>query len=135
MDMTLRTLQRRLSTTAVAVQSRYRRLGGISVDDFGTGYSSLASLKQYPLDTLKIDRSFIQGIPHDGHDTALTEAIITIAHNLQLRVAAEGVELPEQQRFLQEVGCDVLQGYLHAKALPTGEIESRWYPGGSQAET
>jgi diguanylate cyclase (GGDEF)-like protein/PAS domain S-box-containing protein len=121
---------------AAVLLKRMRRLGvSISVDDFGTGYSSLASLKQYPLDTLKIDRSFIQGIPHDGHDTALTEAIIAIAHKLQLRVVAEGVELPEQQRFLQEVGCDVVQGYLHAQALPASEIESRWYLGGNQAET
>lgn len=121
---------------AAVLLKRMRRLGvSISVDDFGTGYSSLASLKQYPLDTLKIDRSFIQGIPHDSHDTALTEAIIAIAHKLQLRVVAEGVEFPEQHSFLQAVGCDIVQGYLHAQALPVSEVESRWYLGGDQQES
>ena len=120
---------------AVVLLQRLRQLGvSVSVDDFGTGYSSLASLKQYPLDTLKIDRSFIQGIPHDANDVAITEAIIAVAHKLHLRIVAEGVELEEQQAFLLAAGCDIVQGYLHAQALPVGEIESRWLAGGAEAE-
>ena len=121
---------------AVVLLKRMRQLGvTISVDDFGTGYSSLASLKQYPLDTLKIDRSFVKGIPGDADDIAITEAIIAIAHKLHLQVVAEGVESQEQHDFLRAAGCDIVQGYLHAQPLSAGEIEARWYLGGAQAET
>jgi len=121
---------------AVVLLKRMRQLGvTISVDDFGTGYSSLASLKQYPLDTLKIDRSFVKGIPADADDVAITEAIIAIAHKLHLKVVAEGVESQEQHDFLRAAGCDMVQGYLHSQPLSAGEIESRWYVGGAQAET
>ncbi|WP_233526786.1 MULTISPECIES: bifunctional diguanylate cyclase/phosphodiesterase [unclassified Herbaspirillum] len=121
---------------AVMLLKRMRELGvTISVDDFGTGYSSLASLKQYPLDTLKIDRSFVKGIPADADDVAITEAIIAIAHKLHLKVVAEGVESQEQHDFLRAAGCDMVQGYLHSQPLTAGEIEQRWYLGGEQAET
>ncbi|WP_240475757.1 putative bifunctional diguanylate cyclase/phosphodiesterase [Herbaspirillum rhizosphaerae] len=121
---------------AVVLLKRMRQLGvTISVDDFGTGYSSLASLKQYPLDTLKIDRSFVKGIPGDADDVAITEAIIAIAHKLHLQVVAEGVESQEQHDFLRAAGCDIVQGYLHSTPLSAGEIEARWYLGGAQAET
>ena len=121
---------------AVTLLKRMRELGvTISVDDFGTGYSSLASLKQYPLDTLKIDRSFVKGIPADADDVAITEAIIAIAHKLHLKVVAEGVESQEQHDFLRAAGCDMVQGYLHSQPLTAGEIEQRWYLGGAQAET
>lgn len=120
---------------AVVLLKRMRQLGvTISVDDFGTGYSSLASLKQYPLDTLKIDRSFVKGIPHDLDDVAITEAIIAIAHKLHLQVVAEGVESAEQDAFLRAAGCDIVQGYLRAQPLPVSELESLWYVGGNQAE-
>jgi diguanylate cyclase (GGDEF)-like protein/PAS domain S-box-containing protein len=120
---------------AVVLLKRMRQLGvTISVDDFGTGYSSLASLKQYPLDTLKIDRSFVKGIPHDLDDVAITEAIIAIAHKLHLKVVAEGVESAAQDAFLCAAGCDIVQGYLRAQPLSASEIESLWYVGGSQAE-
>ncbi|ASU41536.1 GGDEF domain-containing protein [Herbaspirillum sp. meg3] len=121
---------------AVVLLKRMRQLGvTISVDDFGTGYSSLASLKQYPLDTLKIDRSFVKGIPADADDVAITEAIIAVAHKLHLQVVAEGVESQEQHDFLRAAGCDIVQGYLHSKPLSAGEIEAQWYLGGVQAET
>jgi len=121
---------------AVVLLKRMRQLGlTISVDDFGTGYSSLASLKQYPLDTLKIDRSFVKGIPADADDVAITEAIIAVAHKLHLQVVAEGVESQEQHDFLRAAGCDIVQGYLHSKPLSAGEIEAKWYLGGVQAET
>ena len=113
---------------AVVLLKRMRQLGvTISVDDFGTGYSSLASLKQYPLDILKIDRSFVKGIPHDADDMAITEAIIAVAHKLHLKVVAEGVETQEQHDFLRSAGCDLVQGYLHAQPLSASEIERLWY--------
>ncbi len=119
---------------AVVLLKRMRELGvTISVDDFGTGYSSLASLKQYPLDTLKIDRSFVKGIPTDPDDIAITEAIIAIAHKLHLKVVAEGVESQEQHDFLRAAGCDIMQGYLHSQPVSASEIEARWHLGATQA--
>lgn len=117
---------------ATALLKRMRELGvAISVDDFGTGYSSLASLKQYPLDTLKIDRSFVKDIPHDADNVAITEAIIAIAHKLRLQVVAEGVESEDQHAFLRSAGCDIIQGYLHGRPLAPADIESRWLAGES----
>ena len=95
----------------------------LSIDDFGTGYSSLSYLKQFPLHKLKIDRSFIQEIPHSASDAAITTAIINLSHALDLKVIAEGVETPAQKQFLCDANCDELQGYLYAPALPTAEFE------------
>jgi EAL domain-containing protein (putative c-di-GMP-specific phosphodiesterase class I) len=89
----------------------------LSVDDFGTGYSSLAYLKQFPLDTLKIDRAFIKSIPHDPNDVAIALAIVNLAHNLNLDVVAEGVETDAQARFLIEQGCDILQGFCFSRPV------------------
>lgn len=102
----------------------FKQLGTtISVDDFGTGYSSLAHLKRFSLDVLKVDRSFISGLPDSPHDTALTEAIIGLARTLKLGIIAEGVENEEQVAFLEQTGADMLQGYLFGKALPAAEME------------
>jgi len=94
----------------------------VAIDDFGTGYSSLAYLKRFPLDILKIDRSFIMNIPEDQDNAAIATAIIAMAHSLNLEVIAEGVESREQYAFLRELGCDGVQGFLFSPALPKGEI-------------
>lgn len=98
----------------------------IALDDFGTGYSSLSSLKHFPLDQLKIDRSFIQEVPTKSHDAAIIEAIVTLGHGLNLEVMAEGVETLEQLEFLQSVNCDAAQGYLFSKPVPV-EIATELY--------
>jgi diguanylate cyclase (GGDEF)-like protein len=90
----------------------------LSIDDFGTGYSSLTYLKRFPVDVLKIDRSFIQDLPADNNDAALTTAIIVMGHSLGLELVAEGVETREQVEFLAQRGCFVVQGYFYAKPLP-----------------
>ena len=95
---------------------------GISIDDFGTGFSSLAHLKWLPIDVLKIDRSFVQEASTHPDDAALVMAIISLAHNLRLKVVAEGVESEEQLRFLHLLRCDEIQGYLFSKPLPAAEF-------------
>ncbi|MBL8272141.1 putative bifunctional diguanylate cyclase/phosphodiesterase [Steroidobacter sp.] len=90
----------------------------ISIDDFGTGYSSLSYLRRFPLDKLKIDRSFMRDLLSNPDDASIVKAIISLAHNLRLRVVAEGVETAEQLSFLRELGCDQYQGYFCSPAVP-----------------
>jgi len=104
----------------------------LSLDDFGTGYSSLSYLKRFPIDTLKIDRSFTTGIPEDGNDCAIASTIISIGQQLGHRVIAEGVETAEQLEFLRGAGCDEVQGYLFSRPLAALAFEealrASWLP-------
>jgi diguanylate cyclase (GGDEF)-like protein len=94
----------------------------LAIDDFGTGYSSLSYLKRFPLDVLKIDKSFIDELPFDKEDTAITKAIIAMAKALNFSVLAEGVERSDQLAFLQDQGCDLYQGYYRSPALPADDF-------------
>ncbi|MCX7897408.1 MAG: EAL domain-containing protein [Rhodocyclaceae bacterium] len=105
------------------VLQRLRALGvKIAIDDFGTGYSSLAYLRRFPIDTLKIDQSFVRNLEHDPSDRQIAATIVAMARNLRLSVLAEGVETPAQFELLRSLGCEAYQGFLFAKPLPAEEI-------------
>jgi EAL domain-containing protein (putative c-di-GMP-specific phosphodiesterase class I) len=102
------------------------RLGvRLAIDDFGTGYSSLAYLKRFPIGRLKIDRSFVSGLPSEESDAAIVQAIVHMGRALHLEVVAEGVETDAQRQFLQQAGCDLYQGFLYAPALDVAAFEAR----------
>jgi EAL domain-containing protein (putative c-di-GMP-specific phosphodiesterase class I) len=106
----------------VALQA-LKRLGiTLAIDDFGTGYSCLSSLKMLPIDRLKIDRVFVRDVPYDQNDVAIVEAIIAMAHKLDLGVVAEGVETAAQEEFLRARGCEAAQGYLYARPMAAGPM-------------
>jgi len=96
----------------------------ISIDDFGTGYSSLSYLKRFPINTLKIDQSFVQGITDDAEDAAIATAIVMLGHSLKFKVIAEGVETAEQLALLRGIGCDEIQGYYLSRPLPRAQMEA-----------
>jgi len=89
----------------------------LAIDDFGTGYSSLAQMKNFPINTLKVDRSFIRNLPQDMDNKAITEAVIVMGKSLKLKVVAEGVETKEQEQFLQDQICDEMQGFYFSKPI------------------
>lgn len=101
---------------------------GYALDDFGTGFSSLSYLKRFPVDSVKIDRSFVRDCPQDASDASLVEAIINMAHSLELKVTAEGVETVEQLDFLRGLGCDLIQGYLIGRPMAAEEFEMQLGP-------
>jgi diguanylate cyclase (GGDEF)-like protein/PAS domain S-box-containing protein len=104
---------------ALAILQSVKRMGvRLAIDDFGVGYSSLTHLKRFPIDTLKVDRSFIRDIPQDPEDKAIAEAIIAMGKSLSLTVVAEGVETVEQHAFLREHDCDEMQGYFFSRPIP-----------------
>lgn len=108
----------------VAIMNELVAMGlALALDDFGTGYSSLAYLKKFPISTLKIDRSFVIGLPHEENDCAIARAIVTMAQQLRQEIVAEGVETQEQMAFLRDLGCDQLQGYLFSPAVSAAEFE------------
>jgi EAL domain-containing protein (putative c-di-GMP-specific phosphodiesterase class I) len=130
--------------TSTAILLHMRQLGvRVAIDDFGTGYSSLGYLLRFPLNTLKIDRSFIAQASHDHHAASVVGFMIAMAHELDLHVVAEGVETEAQERLLVAHGCDLSQGFLHSQPLTAIECE-RWMrqrvsrpltpiPGGAEA--
>jgi EAL domain-containing protein (putative c-di-GMP-specific phosphodiesterase class I) len=107
----------------IATLQALKKLGiKISIDDFGTGYSSLSYLKRLPIDTLKIDQSFVRNVAAETDDAAIASLITSMAHNLNLSVVAEGVETEAQRESLKSKGCDVIQGYLISRPLPPAEL-------------
>jgi EAL domain-containing protein (putative c-di-GMP-specific phosphodiesterase class I) len=102
-----------------AIQSRGIR---IAIDDFGTGYSSMSLMKQFPIDTIKIDRSFVRDLPDDTEDQAIAQAIISMGRALGMTIVAEGVETVEQETFLRAHGCDEMQGFLFSRPLAPDQL-------------
>jgi diguanylate cyclase (GGDEF)-like protein/PAS domain S-box-containing protein len=122
LEITENTLMHR-TDSVLAVMHALRRQGlHFSIDDFGTGYSSLAYLRRFPVESLKIDRSFVDGLGQEVGDTSIVEAVVNLAHTLGLSAVAEGVETPEQLRVLRAIGCDQAQGFLLGRPIPPEDV-------------
>lgn len=112
---------------AIEILNNFKDMGmKISIDDFGTGYSSLSYLKRFPVDTLKIDRSFVCDLTPGSDDAAIVTAIVSLANTMNINVVAEGVETIEQSDYLRSVGCNIVQGFLYAKPCSGGEVPLVW---------
>jgi EAL domain-containing protein (putative c-di-GMP-specific phosphodiesterase class I) len=112
----------RNAESAIASLHALKALGiQLAIDDFGTGYSSLAYLKRFPVDTLKIDRSFVDGLGNDPQDTAIVRSVVALAKSLHLSITGEGVETVTQQAHLRALGCERGQGYLFARPVPADD--------------
>ncbi len=123
LEITEGTIMQNTADTLANLQGLHEMGVRLAIDDFGTGYSSLSYLKRFPIDTLKIDRSFVSDLPDDANNAGITCAIIAIAHHLKLTVVAEGVENEAQLAFLNKHVCDGVQGFLFSKPLPADEID------------
>ncbi|MDQ0654258.1 GGDEF/EAL domain-containing response regulator [Pseudomonas cedrina] len=122
-ELTEGSLMENTQHTIASLQRLHAMGVKISIDDFGTGYSSLAYLRRFPIDTLKIDIAFIREVTTNPQDAAITRTIIELAHSLNLRVVAEGVETQAQLAFLKDAGCDQIQGYLFSRPLPVDTLK------------
>jgi EAL domain-containing protein (putative c-di-GMP-specific phosphodiesterase class I) len=122
LELTESALMSNPEESAATLQSLSAMGVHISIDDFGTGYSSLSYLRRFPLDKLKIDRSFIRDVMTNADDACIVRAIISLAHSLRLRVVAEGVESSQQLDFLRELGCDQYQGFYCSPAVPADQF-------------
>lgn len=126
LELTESMLLKNITETAELL-TRLGKMGvGLAIDDFGTGYSSLSYLKQLPVDTIKVDSSFVQDIGADPNDEAIIRAIIAMTHSLKLNVVAEGVETEDQYRVLRDLECDEYQGYFFSRPLPAAEFEAQF---------
>jgi diguanylate cyclase (GGDEF)-like protein len=122
LEISENTLMRELDSGGDAMEALRQRGVGLAIDDFGTGFFSLAALRRLPINTLKLDRSFVQGLPNEANDHAIASAVVGLARNLKLITVAEGVETETQRQALLAMGCDEGQGWLIAKAMPAGEV-------------
>ncbi len=113
---------RNMSRAARMLEAIHSRGIGLAIDDFGTGYSSMSLMKHFPIDTIKIDRSFVRDLARDSEDQAIAQAIISMGKALGMTVVAEGVETIEQETFLREHACDETQGFLFSKAVPPAQL-------------
>ena len=110
---------------AIDLMQELKRSGlRLAIDDFGTGYSSLTSLRRFPLDVIKVDKEFVDGLGDNPQSTAIARLIVDLAHSLGMRVIAEGVETAEQLALLEDMECDQAQGFLFSKALEGAQIEA-----------
>ncbi|MCP5325436.1 MAG: EAL domain-containing protein [Oceanospirillaceae bacterium] len=124
LEITESTLMDNVEHAITTMRAFQERGISIAIDDFGTGYSSLSYLKRFPINVLKVDRSFVMDIPRDINDMEITGAVIAMAHKLNLQVVAEGVETPAQLQFLRANNCEYAQGYLFSKPLPIADFEA-----------
>jgi len=118
LEVTESMVMRNVSRAAKMLEAIHSRGIRLAIDDFGTGYSSMSLMKHFPIDTIKIDRSFVRDLPRDSEDRAITQAIISMGKALGMTVVAEGVETIEQQAFLREHVCDEIQGFLFSRPVP-----------------
>ena len=124
LEITENTIMDDIDTAAATLRELHKTGVQISIDDFGTGYSSLSYLKRFPINTVKIDRAFIRDITTDTHDAAIVKAVLTMSHNMGLKVVAEGIETVAQLDYLRELQCDEIQGYLFSPPVPYDEAET-----------
>jgi EAL domain-containing protein (putative c-di-GMP-specific phosphodiesterase class I) len=122
LELTESVLMKHAESAASILQTLRAHGVHVAVDDFGTGYSSLSYLRKFPIDSLKIDQSFVNQITAEGDDRSIVSAVISMARSLRLRVIAEGVETPEQLAFLQANDCDEAQGFLFSRPVPARQF-------------